>query len=711
MKYLFYAILLFSLLFTSIAEAQWLEYKGSTLWNNAFEIAVWGNYAYTAGSNGMQIVDISESNEPVIVSRLYLQGTSSGVDVHGDYAYIANRDRGLQIVDITNPRDPQIVGIYNSNNRIRDAAVRYPYCVIIEDSTMATLDISDPSNPVEVFEFGYGFIDGVRRLEVKGDSCLVLTYGGFNIYEIADDGFPELKSYGGISYGCRSVEISGNYVYLTQYESVYIFDASTYQAQLINEIETGYQYYDTRISGDYAYFISETSGLHVYDISNSVNPVFLASLPIEGWWPRLTSSGRYLYYLSQGNDLAVIDIFDPVNPRILGKLDGYDDIYRVTACGNHAFAAEKYAGIHVVDINSPEDIFPVSFIPYPDSVRWFSASEDYLYVLNGDDGFSIYDISDPSSPFQTSFIEVSSNTRDMFLDSSLIYSCSNRGNLNIIDLSDPYAPVEETIYSTDDLIEWLSVNDNYVILVSYLGSKEIVDISDLNNPVRIFDNNQNVSIRSLCADTARYIEVLRTNRFLRYDFNDSADPVSFVYRNDFELPDNCRKCAIDGYFAVFNDIYSWYPEDYGVHLIDVGDPRYMWEIDFFNTPGLCLDIFIEGRYLLVADGFSLTMLDAHLPEFEDRIESSPPVTESRLSNSPNPFNASTSIRFNLTEASEVRIDIYDILGRKIETVFSGEKLAGSHRVTWNAEDLPSGIYFYRLQAGEFTETASCLLIK
>ena len=200
MRYRFCAIPLISIIFLSTASAQWLEYKSSTLWNDAFDIAVQGNYAYTAGSNGMQIVDISEPNEPVIVSRLYLQGRTFGIDVHGDYAYIADRVHGLQIVDITDPRDPQIVGIYSSNNLIRDAAVRYPYCVIIEDSTMATLNISDPSNPVEVFEFGYGFIDGVRRLEVKGDSCLVLTYGGFNIYEIADDGFPELKSYGGISY-------------------------------------------------------------------------------------------------------------------------------------------------------------------------------------------------------------------------------------------------------------------------------------------------------------------------------------------------------------------------------------------------------------------------------------------------------------------------------------------------------------------------------
>jgi hypothetical protein len=80
-------------------------------------------------------------------------------------------------------------------------------------------------------------------------------------------------------------------------------------------------------------------------------------------------------------------------------------------------------------------------------------------------------------------------------------------------------------------------------------------------------------------------------------------------------------------------------------------------------------------------------------------------------NYPNPFNATTTIKFSLPEESNVTIEIYDILGRKIETLVSGIQPAGSHSIVWDAENQPSGVYFYQLEAGAYVETRSCLLLK
>ena len=80
-------------------------------------------------------------------------------------------------------------------------------------------------------------------------------------------------------------------------------------------------------------------------------------------------------------------------------------------------------------------------------------------------------------------------------------------------------------------------------------------------------------------------------------------------------------------------------------------------------------------------------------------------------NHPNPFNASTIIRYALPEEGFVSIEIYNILGRKIETLVSGIQPAGSHSVVWDAEDHPSGAYFYRIKAGEYIESRSCLILK
>jgi hypothetical protein len=78
---------------------------------------------------------------------------------------------------------------------------------------------------------------------------------------------------------------------------------------------------------------------------------------------------------------------------------------------------------------------------------------------------------------------------------------------------------------------------------------------------------------------------------------------------------------------------------------------------------------------------------------------------------PNPFNAQTIIEYTLPEAGFVRLQVYDICGRAIAILAEGIKPAGRHRVTWDARDMPSGLYFARLQTGEFTETRKITLLK
>jgi hypothetical protein len=80
-------------------------------------------------------------------------------------------------------------------------------------------------------------------------------------------------------------------------------------------------------------------------------------------------------------------------------------------------------------------------------------------------------------------------------------------------------------------------------------------------------------------------------------------------------------------------------------------------------------------------------------------------------NYPNPFNTSTLIQYSLPSPSDVTIEIYDILGRKVETLVQGEQQAGYHQVIWNVEDATSGMYFYKIQAGDYAETRKIVLLK
>ena len=80
-------------------------------------------------------------------------------------------------------------------------------------------------------------------------------------------------------------------------------------------------------------------------------------------------------------------------------------------------------------------------------------------------------------------------------------------------------------------------------------------------------------------------------------------------------------------------------------------------------------------------------------------------------NYPNPFNPTTTISFSVPSKSSVSLKVFDILGREVSTIVSGELEAGSYTRQWNASAFASGVYFYRLQAGAFSETKKMFLLK
>ena len=87
-------------------------------------------------------------------------------------------------------------------------------------------------------------------------------------------------------------------------------------------------------------------------------------------------------------------------------------------------------------------------------------------------------------------------------------------------------------------------------------------------------------------------------------------------------------------------------------------------------------------------------------------------TEYLLSqNYPNPFNPGTKIKYSVPQTSQVQIKVYDVLGNEIETLVNEEKPAGSYELNWDAEPLPSGVYFYQLRAGSFVQTKKMSLLK
>lgn len=112
---------------------------------------------------------------------------------------------------------------------------------------------------------------------------------------------------------------------------------------------------------------------------------------------------------------------------------------------------------------------------------------------------------------------------------------------------------------------------------------------------------------------------------------------------------------------------------------------------------------LQGTKLMVLD---LTQLDVG----DDAGASLPAVTTLK-GNYPNPFNASSTIKYSLSQEGMVTIKLFDILGREIATLVNGREQAGEHSVTVDASELGTGVYFYRMDTENFSETKKMLLIK
>ncbi len=95
----------------------------------------------------------------------------------------------------------------------------------------------------------------------------------------------------------------------------------------------------------------------------------------------------------------------------------------------------------------------------------------------------------------------------------------------------------------------------------------------------------------------------------------------------------------------------------------------------------------------------------------EKVSDDLPMSYSLSSNYPNPFNPSTTIQFAIPEETSVRLTIFDVQGKEIERLVDRHLPAGYHRVSWHSQNAPSGLYLYKLEAGEYSNTKHMILLK
>ena len=144
------------------------------------------------------------------------------------------------------------------------------------------------------------------------------------------------------------------------------------------------------------------------------------------------------------------------------------------------------------------------------------------------------------------------------------------------------------------------------------------------------------------------------------------------------------------------------------------------DVEFFGTNPFVLPVMKGGAHTIYLSSnsyieFPVITNTGSRPDImfaeENGAENNTPYSYSLSQNFPNPFNPSTMIQYSIPDAQRVELKVYDLLGREVQTLVNTVQNPGSYNVMFNAQNLSSGVYFYKLTAGSYTEIKKMTLVK
>lgn len=319
----------------------------------------------------------------------------------------------------------------------------------------------------------------------------------------------------------------------------------------------------------------------------------------------------------------------------------------------------------------------------------------------------------------TSFGILFEHTGDAFHHFNLIVANKISGN----DLGISTIMSEENVFAYNDIIN----NSNFGISHGMcMGGGEQNQFSHNNF---ILNNNSSVQASDGGGGVDYWYDVLeeRGNYWSDYEGPDNdgdgiGDIPYDIYGNESQ---DLYPLMEPLYAAIAGIVFDGFEPIEGVHVLAIGtevddytgyDGIYSLEglgagmYDIMFTHPYYRDTIVTGA--LTTPGHT-TSLDIVMSIETDTDEEDAPIPGdfALFQNYPNPFNATTSIKYTLPVASYVTIDIYDLLGRRVETLVQGEQPAGYHQITWDANDRSSGIYFARLKTAREAGCIRLLLLK
>jgi len=554
----------------------------------------------------MTVCVCAESFSNVVKIGELTGGLPKGVFVTNGYAYVAAGGI-LSILNISDPSNPVQVGIYDTAEDAQGVFVSGNYAYVVEGlNGLQVIDISTPSSPSEVGS--YNTPGNAHDVFVSGNYAYIADWNsGLRVIDISTPSSPNEVGFYDTSGSARGVYVSGNYAYVADnFSGLQIIDISTPSSpSWVGLYNTSGSAAGVYVSGNYAYVAGGSSGLQVIAISNPSSPSEVGSYNTPGWAHDVFVSGNYAYVADDLSGLRVIVISNPSSPSGVGLYNTPGYAYRVFVRGNYAYVADDVNGLRVIDISTSASPNEVSFYDTPGDARGVYVSGNYAYVGDGASGLRVIDISTPSSPSEVGSYNTPGDARGVYVSGNYVYVGDGARGLRVIDISTPSSPSEVGFYNTPGYAHGVFVNGNYAYVADYNTGLRVIAISNPSSPheVGFYDTSGNASDVFVSGNYAYVADFTSGLRVIAISNPSSPSEVGF-----YDTSGNSYGVYVSGNYAYVADGSD------GLRVIDISTPSSPSEVGFYNTPGNSYGVYVSGNYAYIADGDNgLRVIDISTP--------------------------------------------------------------------------------------------------
>lgn len=457
------------------------------------DVIVQGAYAYTL-NNGypkMEILDISNPLNVVKKSELVLKGSGEGFFISGNLIFIAENNKGMEIVDVSNPSEPDVIGEL-SGVTPKKLYYKNGYIFGIGGTSFYSIEVNDPKKPVLLKSISV--LSDPKDILVRGSAAYIADgMYGLKVIDINNPSEPKLIKTHTIGENIVGVQIAGKKLILAdESKGVWILEVDNIENpsninQIGNFIIRGITK-DIAISGSFVYVLSVVSGIWVLDISNPREDITCPdAIYCKGFLEisnsenrKMSINGTMLYVAQLYNGLEIYEIAYPTVPVKLGEITMSPMSYALQ--NGHLFLLDSTSLMtyNILDPQNPIYLKTMSnFISNPNDL---AVVNNLIYIAEYNDLSSIIvvDATDPSNPHLSSLgSSYCRATKISIFGRTIFLSCPT--SFMIIDSITFQTLATLTSYNNQKIVQ----QGRYIYVPTWRDGVDIYDISDRTNPNKI----------------------------------------------------------------------------------------------------------------------------------------------------------------------------------------------------------------------------------